>query len=74
MFRIACGLRERSGWEISPSEFWRMSPAEWWLIYDINVGDHVGEKEEDRERLHSLMDVVSKRYDAEGKRIEHNQV
>lgn len=72
MFRVACGLRERAGWEIAPSEFWGMSPAEWWAIYDINVGQNINAAEEDRDRLHQLMNVVSQRYDTEGRRIEHN--
>jgi hypothetical protein len=38
MFQTACGLREKGGWEIAPSEFWKMSPCDWWQIYEINVG------------------------------------
>lgn len=54
MFRIACGLREKNGWEITPSEFWRMSPQEWWLLYDMNVGKALAERQDTAARLKRL--------------------
>lgn len=54
MFRIACGLRERRGWEIAPSEFWRMTPQEWWWLYEINVGEGIRAEQDTRDRLKRL--------------------
>lgn len=68
MFKIACGLRERAGWELSPSEFWAMSPAEWWLLYDINVGNENIEAIETKERLLKNFKILKARDN------EHNKV
>jgi len=54
MFKIACGIKERGGWELAPSEFWNMSPQEWWAIYDINIGEFIAEKTQVMDRLKRL--------------------
>lgn len=54
MFKIACGIKERGGWELPPSEFWNMSPQEWWAIYDINIGEFIAEKTQVMDRLKRL--------------------
>lgn len=51
MFQTACGLRERGGWEIAPSEFWQLSPKEWWAIWDINIGERLREQAGTMDRL-----------------------
>jgi hypothetical protein len=55
MFRIACGLRERGGWEVAPSEFWAMCPQEWWWLYDVNVGAAIREREDTMARCKRLL-------------------
>lgn len=54
MMRVACGLTERGGWGLPPSEFRAMTPREWWLIYDVNIGEARKEENETRERLKRL--------------------
>ena len=54
MFEIACGMRERGGWGMFPSEFWELSPSEWWSLYDFNIGKEIKVERDTMDRLKKL--------------------